>query len=104
MNKILFFSLLYFAILPVNAEQASQDDLCNLFGNKAELVMLKRQGEYPLSQVLEEQNGYSPNFIAPFRKIVMMAYKEPAYRTKDNKLLAIKKFRNKVELMCFEEN
>lgn len=101
MKKTFLLPLIFLVPLFVNAETASKEAICNMLGNKAELVMLKRQQEYPLSQALSDQDN--SKLSSTFKKIVMMAYEEPAFRTKENKDLSIKKFRNKVEIMCFKQ-
>lgn len=75
------------------------NDLCKSYGELAQTIMIGRQNQVPLTEILEiaKVNEDATN-------IVMMAYKQPAYSSPEMQMKAVREFRNDIELECLMSN
>ena len=97
--KALLFTLAVFGT-PSLGQEVTVDTLCASFGEVAEVTMLARQMEIPLSEVLSNiEEGGDPSGL--LRKIILDAYSKPAYSIPENQQEAAAQFRNHWELQCF---
>lgn len=84
--------------------QDDQAEACKGLGDLAEQVMMIRQAEAPMSDVLASlvppDDGSGATGI--IRSVILAAYDEPAMRTPENKTQQVARFRNDVELQCFK--
>lgn len=79
----------------------AESGYCEKMGMFAEAVMVNRQNQVPLSSAMAptydaEADGWR------FRKIILAAYMQPAYRTQDFQTMEIANFRNLVEVECYK--
>lgn len=86
------------------APATANDQICKMLGDLADKVMTLRQQDKAMSTVMTEVAGpvtdASMNKVV--RSMIVEAYKQPSWRTSENKLQASAEFRNKNEVMCFE--
>lgn len=93
--------------LSVNSVQADnsyskedKDAVCKSWGSLAAKIMELRQTEAPISRVLELVEGDDTSKLT--REIVLKAYEQPSFLTKENQARATDTFRNEIELRCFQ--
>ncbi|MBN9450468.1 MAG: hypothetical protein J0I42_00835 [Bosea sp.] len=101
MKPLLAVALL--ALLPVTAhaqtKKPTPEQLCELAGTWAAVVMQARQNGHPVSSVLQTM-GNAPGGS---RQLVIAAYEEPRYSTVQMQQKAKQDFQNAVELDCFKK-
>ncbi|KAB2758249.1 hypothetical protein [Brucella anthropi] len=90
-------------LLSTSAAQASEqskDETCKKWGDLAAKIMDLRQLEEPMSSVIKLIASDKESKIT--RAIIIDAYNQPSYKTKQNQKRATDEYRNKVELECFK--
>jgi|GEM_PF-2800620 len=90
-------------LLSTSAAQAteqSKDEMCKRWGDLAAKIMDLRQLEEPMSSVIKLIASDKESKIT--RAIIIDAYNQPSYKTKQNQKRATDEYRNKVELQCFK--
>lgn len=90
-------------LLSTSAAQAaeqSKDEMCKRWGDLAVKIMDLRQLEEPMSSVIKLIASDKESKIT--RAIIINAYDQPSYKTKQNRDRAIAEFRNRLELECFK--
>ena len=80
--------------MAVAQEDMTPAEFCPEVGRLAEKLMELRQGGVLLSEVL-------PLLSAESQDIAILAYEQPAYRTREVQLETIRDFRNAAELACY---
>jgi len=98
----------FFAAISFLADDAAAVDLvptfnsCREIGDFAEAVMVKRQDQARMSDVMDLALAASPTDRKnDVRSLIILAYEEIAYGADENRTRAIREFRNKVELSCY---
>jgi len=94
------------ALALVASPVQASDNLCKNMGEFAELVMTARQNEMPLSKMLEllaSVKNNLPESTAAMRSIVLEAYNEHSYSTKEVQNRVIMEFRNRIETKCHQD-
>lgn len=97
-------SALIFVPLLLVTHLAFSDDtkeICSLERQFAELIMTKRQEEYPLSWIMETNKW---EFGAEFdwaQSLVISAYETPRFWSKEKQTSAVTSFGRKVESACY---
>ncbi|GGA81161.1 hypothetical protein GCM10011491_05560 [Brucella endophytica] len=76
--------------------QADKDAACKSWGDLAAVIMKLRQTEAPMSEAIKGTGDDSS------RRLIIEAYKEPAYLSEDGQARAVDRFRNEIELACFQ--
>lgn len=90
-----------FAAAPAKAEEP--ESVCVSIGELAEGVIGSRYAGVPLSDSMAVAN--LPEFASirsALREMVIQAYREPSYETEEYRAKAIRDFRNRWELACYE--
>lgn len=84
---------------PVTAEEVTQQELCTAVGSLAEQVMIFRQTDRPMSELMEKKGDNSTSAL--FEQMVVSAYARPAYSTPSNQAAAVLEYRNHWEYQCY---
>ncbi|MGY6663206.1 MAG: hypothetical protein ACXIVO_12895 [Glycocaulis sp.] len=95
------FAASMLALILTNAER--EEDRCAALGELAQGIMQARQGGRPMSEILRatEEDRFAP--LRPvIRSMVIEAYDRPQHWTDDMKREAAQRFRNDIELMCYQ--
>lgn len=80
----------------------AQEDICVPIGGIAENVMVMRQQDRAMSEVMAVIMKATPTATQPIiRRMVMEAYAQPSYSTDKMQKQAIARFRNQIELACY---
>lgn len=84
---------------PTPAPAQDSQLLCTKLGELAEQVMILRQKEHPISDLMANvPDGPTGEMFA---KMIIAAYEQPSYSTLENQQDAIEEFRNDWELQCY---
>lgn len=75
-------------------------DICKQWGDQAAKIMILRQSETPMNEIMKALEGAGDTSI--MQQIVVRAYESPTYTGKEFQDRAIAQFRNRVELECFK--
>ena len=97
------YAILLSVLLSTSAAQASEpskDETCKRWGDLAAKIMDLRQLEEPMSSVIKLIASDKDSKVT--RAIIIDAYNQPSYKTKQNQKRATDEYRNKVELECFK--
>ncbi|KAB2759924.1 hypothetical protein F9K81_00225 [Brucella anthropi] len=92
-------------LLSTSAAQAGEptkDELCAGWGRLAAKVMELRQMDAPMSDLMKDADN--KEIAKAQRAVIVAAYNEPSYMSKDGKRKAVDTFRNKIELDCYNAN
>lgn len=96
MKRISLFLLCLISLPALSA------DYCPDWGEWARSVMIERQNNKPISEIIErEVNG---NFKDTKRYWIISAYEEPSFSNADIKKMKADKFANEVMLECYKSN
>ncbi|QNQ40041.1 hypothetical protein [Brucella intermedia] len=96
-------AILLSVLLSAGAAQAAEptkDEMCKRWGDLAVKIMDLRQLEEPMSSVIKLIASDKDSKVT--RAIIIDAYNQPSYKTKQNQKRATDEYRNKVELECFK--
>jgi hypothetical protein len=80
---------------------AATDDLCKSLGKSGELTMRSRQQGVDMSAVMELANKAGP-MKQVLRHMIIDAYDEPQYSSKEMQDRVIKEFSNQAQLKCYK--
>lgn len=96
---------------PLIAETSDQDhqkreksrmNLCKVFSDTAENIMMQRQGGLPMSEMMEIAE-YAPPLAAEMKKnLTIQAFKIERERTPEGRKRAIERMKNQSFLDCYE--
>ena len=86
------------------AKGAEGDGVCSSFESFAATVMEKRQGGVRMQVMMEIVNSgeASPQLTEVMRGIVINAYEQPNWNSKEMERGAVREFRNEVYLECIK--
>ncbi len=92
-------ALALFAASPAKAD----DDVCTAVGEMSQSILEARYAGVPLSKAIATANVATEGPIRDYiRAVVMDAYKQPAYTSRDFQRQAVLDFRNTWEVACYE--
>ena len=88
---------------PISAQTAESIAYCGGMGSMAAVIMEARQTGSPMSKMLALAASSDDPVVADMaRAFVLDAYQRPQWATDDAKADEINRFRNSVEMLCFE--
>lgn len=90
-------AILLTAMFASGSTLASVGSSCNFVYEFAKQAMTARQLEMPITRLMKLANG---DRVAEV--LIMTAYKQPAFRVKDNQQKEIDRFSNQAYLTCLE--
>lgn len=84
-------------------KKPTEQEACKMVGTLAGAIMKHRQAETPMSTLMAtlEKTVSSEESRDAVRKVIILAYQKPGYRTEENKQNAIDEFVNQAELVCY---
>ena len=88
------------SILIAIASVASANEFCESVGKFAEITMRGRQSGVPMSQVMKYATERDNEML---QAMIMEAYNQPRYSSKEYQDRAVADFRNVWELACYKE-
>lgn len=94
MKKLIIF-LIFISTVPVYA--VTWSEVCTNWSELAETIMIKRQAGISMSDVM---NVAIKNNDTMLESIIIEAYDDPRYITKDMQERIIEDFKNKIYLRC----
>jgi predicted mannosyl-3-phosphoglycerate phosphatase (HAD superfamily) len=88
---------------PISAQTAENIAFCGGLGSMAAVIMEARQTGAPMSNMLALAASSDDPVVADMaRAFVLDAYQRPQWATDDAQLDEVNRFRNSIEMLCFE--
>ena len=77
---------------------------CAVFGEVAAQIMENRQADVPISKMMDAimDTIEDPDAQAAYKEMVILAYEQPSYSTKEMRQSMVAEFRNQIELVCYK--
>jgi len=91
--------LLLAVAFPSLAEPPTLDD-CSLYSRYAEAVMEARQNNADIADIVAAANGAPDDWQ---RRMITQAYDEPRFETPENRVNAVRDFKNRWYLACMKQ-
>ena len=99
--KAPFLLIPIFVICPLLSAGESIE-ICDSYGGVAEAVMEQRQRNAPLTEVMKAAEYVYGQPLDYLQQIVVDAYEQPRFNTKENQSQAVLEFRRKIEIACIK--
>jgi len=91
-----------FSTSTAQAGGPTKDELCAGWGKLAAKAMELRQMDAPMSDLMKDADN--KEIAEAQRAVIVAAYNEPSFMSKEGKQKAVDTFRNKIELDCYKAN
>ncbi|EPE99551.1 hypothetical protein RGCCGE502_05190 [Rhizobium grahamii CCGE 502] len=100
-ERAFFIVASFLLCAPAYAENSTET--CRAVGETAKTVMEARQRNADMSKLMEimDRTGEGKEF---YRRIVILAYKRPAWHTQKLRDEAISQFSNDIQLACYQNS
>ncbi|MBW9113170.1 hypothetical protein JNB88_05845 [Rhizobium cauense] len=102
-RRVFYIAAIFLVGIPAYA--VSSTETCSAVGETAKSVMDARQKNTDMSKLMEimDRTGDGDEGTQEFyRKIVILAYKRPAWHTQKLRDEAVAQFSNDIQLACFQ--
>ena len=94
--------ILIAALLTLPQQLLADNEICTMAGEVAAQIMLDRQAEKPITEVIKARTFEGSPINKMVRAMIIEAYEQPAMRSSGEAARQVAEFRNSAQLQCLK--